>query len=146
MGTEWAIVAAGVVVLVAAVLGYLAARPSVTLEANERKRAEERADQLARALDETARAARDRRTGAQADADHDAALRDELAAAPPGDPLAAALGVLRLAARREAARTAAREAGGHAGTLGAGAGAAGPVGDGLAADRPGGLPGPGARA
>jgi hypothetical protein len=104
VGVEWAFVAAGLVVLTAGVLGFLAARPATTLEHDRRLLAEERAASLSAALEHLAEEQRLRRNGAQADADHDHAIREALGSAPPGDVLGAALAVVRLAKAREAAR------------------------------------------
>lgn len=136
MGPEYAFVIGMGLLLLAGALGFSACWPRVTLERERASRAEERAASAEAAVDVLAQAARERRHGAQADADHDAALREAMAGAPPGDPLAAAAAVVRVARAREAARAAAADPGGRpAGELGPGGLVAGggPVGP----DRPG---------
>lgn len=106
---EWVFVAAMALVLAAGILGYLAARPAIEQQSDRADRAEEREAEAKAAVDLLAKAARARRDGAQADADHDAALREAMAGAPPDDPRAAALAIVRVAAAREAAAKAAAD-------------------------------------
>lgn len=127
---EW-LVAGMALVVFAGVLGFAGCWPLRTLWKDRAERAERERDEARAALRELAAAERRRRDGAQADADHDRALRDALAGAAPDDPLAAALAVVRVARAREAAAAAAADpAGGPARELGAGADLAprGPVG------------------
>jgi hypothetical protein len=138
MDANLAVVAACAVLLVALVLAAVgagwsmrdrAAVPELALEHDRRERAELERDESREAFKALVLAETGRRKGGQADADHDAALRDELVAAA-GDPRAAALGVLRRARAREAARAAADQAA-ASGVVGrdrgVGAGGAGPA-------------------
>ena len=118
---EYAIVAAMALVLLAGALGWGARGPSVTLAEERAAIADRRAAAAEAAMVVLAAAEKERRTGAQADADHDAELRAALVAAPPDDPLAAALAVVHVGRARDAARAAAADpAGGATGDVGAG--------------------------
>lgn len=117
---EWAFVAGMALVLAASILGYLAARPTATLERERADREAKRADEAESVVAAVAASETERRRGGQADADHDAAVRAALASAPPGDVRAAARRVLDVIDAREHARAAAagppgRPPGDHAG-------------------------------
>lgn len=104
--TLWAVVALVVSVAGVAVLGYLAARPAIVLEADRRALAEQRAEAAEAALVLLGQRHEDRQRGAQIDADEEAETARAMAGAA-GDPRGAALALVRLRRAREAAALAA---------------------------------------